>query len=96
MGQINTAIVSCIIAVVFTTAILKSFTVIKKSFCNFLLNDLSLTSYYGISLVIKSQGVQNVPNRQLHATTKASKSFPDFCSIDQGKAEAQAEETEAK
>lgn len=29
----------------------------KKTFSNFLSNDLSLTTYYGISLVIKSQRV---------------------------------------
>lgn len=44
----------------------------------------------------KSQGVQNVPNRQLHATTKASKSFPDCSAMDQGKGEVQREETKAK
>lgn len=56
----------------------------------------SLTSYYCISPIIKSQGVQNVPNRQLHATTKASKSFPDRSTLDQGEREARREETEAK
>lgn len=97
LRQINTAILPFTTAAVFTTAILKSFTVIKKkSFCNSLLNDLSLATYYGISLVIKSQGVQNVPNRQLHATTKASKSFPDCCAVDQGEGEAQGKETKAK
>lgn len=60
------------------------------------IKDLSLTSYYGISLVIKSQGVQNVPNRQLHATAKASKSFPDRSTMDQGEGEAREEETKAK
>lgn len=44
----------------------------------------------------KSQRVQNVPNRQLQASTKASKSFPDRAALDQGGREAWREETEAK
>lgn len=77
-------------------AILRSTRVTKKTLFNFLINDLCFTNYYSISLVIKSQGVQNVPNRQLHATAKASKSFPDCSAMDQGEGEAQAEETKAK
>lgn len=37
--------------------------------------------------------MQNVPNRQLHTTTKASKSFPDCSTVDQGEGEAQGEES---
>ena len=69
-------------AVVFTTATHKIQK--KNSLSNFLLNALSLTIQYSTSLAIKSQGVQNVPNRQLHATALASKSFPDCFTMDQG------------
>lgn len=73
----------------------KSITIIWKRRKNSLSNFPS-RSYNCISPVIKSQRVQNVPNRQLHATTKASKSFPDRSTLDQGEREARREETEAK
>lgn len=99
MSQININKQNKLVEVVeYTTTIPRSFTDVrtKKLICNFLLNNLSLTTYYGISLVIKSQGVQNVPNTKLHATAKASKSFPDRSAVDQGEGEARREETKAK